>query len=327
MQITKRLMTTILVCDAVLLGTMVSAHQAKAATATDSVSQESTVANQDTSETTLTASGDSSLTPKENANQTDTSVETVGKEQPTTSAKTATGSEPGASDTAKTVTDPQDDEDSSENQQDADSDANPIKSADDQNGQQKSQLNADAQKATQPNVTLTAVNSSVQAGADASFTLTVSVPGDITPAKDQQLVVQLPTNFDLDPDTDLAIADVTPTTDDVNRTVTYDFGNTLPGTSLSKQFSLTTAGQPLANNTELTLGTQLLFDKQVVAEATQSVVVVTKAELDVTNEVIGVAQYDDNGQLITGADGEPVIDPDMIAGTPGDFVKYRVTVT
>lgn len=327
MQITKRLMTTILVCDAVLLGTLVSAHQAKAATVVDSVSQESTVANQDTSETTLTASGDSSLTPKGNANQNDTSVETVGKEQPTTSAKTATGSESGASDTDKTITDMQGDENQSKNQQNTDSDANPVKSADEQNSQQKSQLNTDAQKTIQPTVALTAINSSVQSGADASFTLTVSVPGDITPTKDQQLVVQLPTNFDLDPNTDLAIADVTPTTDDVNRTVTYDFGNTLPGTSLSKQFSLTTAGQPLANNTELTLGTQLLFDKQVVAEATQSVVVVTKAELDVTNEVIGVAQYNDKGQLIMGDDGTPVIDPDMIAGTPGDFVKYQVTVT
>ncbi|GAA3609942.1 hypothetical protein GCM10022296_11990 [Secundilactobacillus similis DSM 23365 = JCM 2765] len=327
MQITKRLMTTILVCDAVLLGTMLEPNQAKAATATDSVSQESTVANQDTSETTLTASGDSSLTPKENANQTDTSVEKVGKEQPTTSAKTATGSESGASDTDKTVTDMQDNEDQSENQQNAESDANPVKSADEQNDKQKPQLNADAQKAIQPIVALTAVNNSVQAGADASFTLTVSVPGDITPAKDQQLVVQLPTNFDLDPDTDLAIADVTPTTDDVNRTVTYDFGNTLPGTSLSKQFSLTTAGQPLANNTELTLGTQLLFDKQVVAEATQSVVVVTKAELDVSNTLVGIIQSDADGNPEIDSDGNKLIRPDLITGTPGDYAVYQATIT
>lgn len=332
MQISKRLMSTILMCDAVLVGTAMVPHQAKAAVAVDQVSQESTQSSQTTSKTTLKTSQTSSGTTQVNAEQADTNAEKVGKNQTATSDANITSDKTGAGDDGKAVVDTQ--ADSSETDPaktetgvTTANESNLVKTTDDQSDQQQTQLNADAQKATKPTLALTAVNSSVQAGADASFTLTVSVPGDVTAAKDQQLVVQLPTNFDLDPDTDLAIGDVTPTQDDTQRTITYDFGNTLPGTSLSKQFSLTTADKPLTNNTELTLGTQLLFDKQIVAEATQSVVVVTKAELKLSNTLLGVVSADADGNPDKTREGGYAIDPDLITGRPGDYAIYQATIT
>ena len=78
MQISKRLMSTILMCDAVLVGTAMVPHQAKAAAAVNQVSQESTQSSQTTSKTTLKTSQASSGTTQVDAEQADTNAEKGG---------------------------------------------------------------------------------------------------------------------------------------------------------------------------------------------------------------------------------------------------------
>lgn len=186
---------------------------------------------------------------------------------------------------------------------------------------QKTQVDA-----TSTTMTLQSQKDTIQSGETASFDFNLNVSGIETDGSAQKLVVNLPSNFALT-DTDLSINGVTPTEDTTNHQLIYDFATPQNGLTASKQFNFETQSGEIVSGTKLTMSAVFTDGENVVETGDQSVTVTSKAVYGVAIQFDGVLPSDGNGNLVTDANGQAVIDRSKSTGRAGDLVAYTVGIS
>ncbi|WDF82936.1 KxYKxGKxW signal peptide domain-containing protein [Lacticaseibacillus pabuli] len=182
----------------------------------------------------------------------------------------------------------------------------------------------DATKAT---LNLQAEQPAILSGENASFDVKLDVTGIVADGRQQRLVLDLPAGYDLADGSDLSIEGVTPTLDATTHQLVYNFTTPQNGLTLSKRFEFKTTSGSVVNGSKVKLKASFMNGEDVTEAGEQSVTVNSKANLAVSNQVIGVMVADKDGKPIQDASGNVVVDGDKISGYAGDVVAYQFGVS
>lgn len=193
--------------------------------------------------------------------------------------------------------------------------------ADDSPAQAKAQVDA-----TSTTITLQREQATIKSGETASFDLKLNVSGITSDGGEQQLVVDLPTNF-APTNTDLSINGVRPRHDQGKQQLIYTFATPQNGLTVSKQFNFATTSGDIVDGTPLTMAARFIDGEQVTESGGQTVTISSKAIYGVAVQFVGVLPTDAAGNLQPDASGNVSIDQSKITGRAGDVVAYSVGVS